>query len=110
MTLYFNEMIKFRSIHNNEYFHFFRAAILNFKDRLNQNLVKYTKSFKYVEFFAPSIKSTVVCAILENNLECMAAILKLAAILNFEGGSIANIIAQYTKNYHHAKFGAFLII
>ena len=52
------------------------AAILNFKDRSKQNSAKYTNSFKCVGVCAPIIKSTVVCAILENYLERMAAILK----------------------------------
>ena len=82
MTLYINKMLIFRSILNNEYLLLFKAAILKiaailyFKDRPKQNLAKYTKSFKYVDFCAPSTKSTVVCAILENILERTAAILK----------------------------------
>ena len=38
----------------------------------------------------------------------MEAILKMAAILNFEGGSIANI-QKYAFLNHHAKFHAFII-
>ena len=52
------------------------AAILYFKDRSKQNLAKYTKSYKYIDFCASSIKSTVVYAILENILERTAGILK----------------------------------
>ena len=77
-------MIKFSSTLNNEYFVFFKAAaILNLKDRSKQNLVKYTKSFKYVEFCVSSIKSTVGCVILENHFRMYDRHLEISHHIEF---------------------------
>lgn len=65
-------------------------------------LPKHSQNINCVKFWASRIKNNDSIEKSLKMISYMATILKMAAIVIFESGSIANI-AQYTLTYHQSK-------